>query len=203
MKVYPINFVWRKVDVVDRGSGEVAQTFAMVPQPRYRNQASKQFVDGEEYTLTPLEERSMAAHKRYFAALKSGYDNLPERMFFRTNKPDGTFILDDFGNKVPKWPTVEHYRKWLLISVGYFEEAEIPGTSHGHALQMAAWARKVDVYAKIIVRQDHVIVQTAMSQSVAAMKKDKFNASVKAVLELNDAITGVEPGTHWREAENN
>lgn len=199
MNLYPINYVWQKVDVVDPSDGVIAQIMAMVPQPRYRNLAAKQFSEGEEHTLAPVEERSMASHKQFFAALKSGYDNLPEKLFFRTNA-DGSFVLDDFGNRVPKWPTPEHYRKWLLINAGYFEETEFEGSSHGHALQLAAWARKMDVFAKIIVRGNFVIVQHAMSQSLAAMKKAKFQESKEAVLALNDALTGVAPGTHRREA---
>ena len=65
---------------------------------------------------------------------------------------------------------------------------------------LATWIRTEDVYARIFVRGSSVVIQRARSQAVPAMKKSDFQASKKAVLELNDALSGVEPGTHWREA---
>ena len=201
MTIYPVNYVWRKVDVVIESTGEVVRMLAMVPSARYRAVAAKQFHEGEEYTLDQVEERSMASHRQYFAALKSGYDNLPEKVFFRTKK-DGTYVLDDSGNRIPKWPSVEHYRKWLLIEAGFYEEREIPAPNATYAKRLAAWIRPDDVYARIFTRGEFVVVQRAMSQSTKAMKKKAFQESKEAVLSLNDAMTGVAPGTHWREAGN-
>jgi hypothetical protein len=200
VKIYPTNFVWRKVEVIDR-DGVARRVKAMVPSPRYASMAAKQFAEGEEYTLDQVEERSMASHRQFFAALKSGYDNLPERVFFRT-KADGTFVLDESGNRIPKWPSIDHYRRWLLIEVGWFDEKEFQEASPLHAKRLATWIRTEDVYSRIFVRGSTVVIQRAKSQSVQAMKKVAFEQSKKDVLALNDALTGVAPGTHWKEAGN-
>ena len=196
-KIYPVNFFWRKVDIVDR-DGAIKTVKVMMPSPRYAA-AAKQFVDDEEYTLDQVEERSMVSHSHFFAALKSGYDNLPERVFFRT-RTDGTFVLDATGNRIPKWPTPEHYRKWLLIECGLYDEKEFQEASPKHAKLLATWIRTEDVYARIFVRGSAVVIQRAKSQARLAMKKKEFQASKEAVLALNDALTGVAPGTHMREA---
>lgn len=180
MRIYPVGFVWRKVDVI-LGDGEVVRAMAMVPLARYDNVAKRQFAEGEDYTLTPLEERSMASHRQYFAALKSGFDNLPE-------------------NIAARWPSAEHYRKWLLIETGFFDEKEFDEASILHAKRLATFIRTEDVYARITVRGTTVIIRRAKSQAVPAMSKVDFEASKRAVLELNDHLTGVEPGTHMREA---
>lgn len=126
MKISPINFLWRKVEViVDEQTGEVVRAMAMVPAPRYANAAAKQFAEGEEYTLDQIEERSMASHKQYFAALNSGYKNLPDNVGFR-KKNDGSFELDLEGNRIPTWPSVKHYRKWLLIETGGTSKKKSP-----------------------------------------------------------------------------
>lgn len=200
MKINPVNFVWRSLDVV-KDDGQIVCVKVMVPAPRYAALAARQYAEGEEYTLDQVEERSMASHRQYFAALKSGYDNLPERVFYRT-KADGTFVLDETRNRVPKWPTMEHYRKWLLIETGWFDEKEFAEANVTYAKRLATWIRTEDVYARIFVRGSTVVVQRAKSQALPAMKKPDFEQSKKDVLALNDALSGVEPGTHWREAGN-
>jgi hypothetical protein len=202
MRVYPVTFVWKKLDVVD-ADGALRRVMAMVPLPKYGNLAGRQFVEGEDYTLTPLEERSMASHKQFFAALKSGYDNLPEKVFYRTDAA-GKFVLDEFKNRVPKWPTPTHYRKWLLIEAGWFTEKVFEEATPAHAKRLAVWIRS-DVgeeaeYWRIKITGCVVTIRVAKSQALPAMKNEDFKQSKKDVLELNDALTGVESGTHWREA---
>jgi hypothetical protein len=203
MTVRPVNFTWRVLDVVGDG-GEITRVKAMVPAPRYAALAAKQYTDGDGYTLTPLEERSMASHAQFFAALKSGYDNLPERVFFRIK--DGKFELDGSGNKIPRWPTPTHYRRWLLIETGWYDQRDIVEATPAHAKRLAVWIR-TDIGGEAdywrIQRDDcTVVIKKAKSQSMPAMKKDDFEKSKRDVLELNDAMSGVEPGTHWREAGN-
>ena len=50
----------------------------MVPQERFHNVCGRQFEPGEEYALEVVEERSLASHKQYFAAVHDGYQNLNE-----------------------------------------------------------------------------------------------------------------------------
>ena len=205
--IRPVAFIWKQVDLVAKEDGVSTTIMAMVPHARYAALAAKQYDTGEEYLLDEVDERSMASHKQFFAALKSGYDNLPERVFFRT-KTDGTFVFDGSGNRIPKWNSPEAYRKWLLIECGFYEEREIEEESKFGASRLAkglpallSWIWPNEAYVRIFVRDTKVIIQRAKSQSMAAMKtKQAFEESKKAVLELNDALTGVPPGTHWREA---
>lgn len=207
MKISPINFLWRKVEViVDEQTGEVVRAMAMVPAPRYANAAAKQFAEGEEYTLDQIEERSMASHKQYFAALNSGYKNLPDNVGFR-KKNDGSFELDLEGNRIPTWPSVKHYRKWLLIETGWYIQKEIAEANATYAKRLAIWIRN-DIgeeaeYWRIGRNDNVVVIRIAKSQAKMAMKnKKEFEASKRDVLALNDSLTNVAPGTHWREAGN-
>lgn len=197
MRIHPVTFVWRALDLQDE-DGVLRHVRAMVPLPQYGNLCGRQFAEGEEYTLTPLEERSMASHRQYFAALNSGFKNIPERIRWRVDKK-GKPILDDAGNKIPSWPTVEHWRKWLLIETNCYSERIIEEASPAHARRLAAWLRVDEDFARIAVNRSTVIIRRAKSQAMPAMKKSDFEASKRAVLELNDAMTDVPPGTHWRE----
>lgn len=168
----PIAFVWREVDVIE-ADGEVTRTGAMVPALRYRNVAQRQFGAGGEHVLEEVSERSMASHSQYFAALRDYFDNIPESMAAR-------------------WPTADHFRRWLLIEAGWFDEKEFEMESDKHAKALAAFIRTEDVYARIAVcRGKTVIVRRAKSQSLKAMGKQDFQASKKAVLELAESLVGI------------
>ena len=91
MKMRPAVFTW---------SGT-----AMVPQPRFMPLCAKQYAVGETYPLMPVEDRSMASHNQYFAAISDGWHSIPETL-------------------APRWPSEEHLRKWCLVECGFFEEKE-------------------------------------------------------------------------------
>lgn len=180
MKAYPVNFTWREVDVVD-ADGVAMRVKAMVPQPKYHNLAARQFTEGEEYTLAQIEERSMASHSQYFAALNDYYENLPETVSAR-------------------WPSREHFRKWCLVECGFFDEKEFDMASERHAKALGAFIRTEDEYARIVVRGTKVIVRRPKSQSLSAMGKEEFQASKQAVLELAAEFVGVAPSKMMKEA---
>jgi hypothetical protein len=180
-RTQPIAYVWREVDLIE-ADGEVTRTWAMVPSLRYRNVAQRQFGAGGEHVLEPVSERSMASHNAYFAALNDYFDNIPERMEAR-------------------WPTAEHFRKWLLIEAGWFDEKEFEMESEKHAKALATFVRTEDVYARIAVRRGKtVIVRRAKSQSLKAMGKLDFEASKKAVLDLAEQLVGVPRGVAMKNA---
>ena len=134
-KISPIVMAWRDADIVSAEDGTVERCKAMVPVARYRNHAERQYQDGVEYPLVPLEARSRAAHSRYFAALNDAYHNLPEGIARR-------------------WETVEHFRKWVLIEVGEFYEKEfefIGADAERQARRLAAFIRTEDEFARIFV----------------------------------------------------
>lgn len=188
-RIVPVVFDWIEVDVVDRETGETARRRAMVPKERYDKIAARQYHDGEEYPLVPLEARSRKSHNAYFAQLHEAFENLPEKLAAR-------------------WPTEEHMRKWILVETGWFdeEEHEFEGPkAEGYARRAAAFARKADDYARIRVVQVAdakwvAIIRSAKSQAAAAMSKEPFEASKKDVLEWLEHAIGVARGTLRKEA---
>lgn len=137
--------------------------------------ADKVFVVGEEYPLVVQEERSMASHRGYFAAVNEAWHQLPEKYAGR-------------------WVSPEHLRKFLLIKAGYRTERTIPCASAEEARRVAAFAGPIDAYAVVIVRGDVVIHYTAKSQSVRSMDKEEFQRSKRDVLALLDELIGTKPG---------
>jgi hypothetical protein len=168
----PIVFTWREVDVT-APDGEVTRQMAMVPTMRYANVAKRQFGDADtEHVLEQANERSMASHSQFFAAIKDYFDNIPEKMQAR-------------------WPTPEHFRKWLLVECGWFDEKEFDMISEKHAKGLGTFIRTEDEYARITISGKKVIVRRAKSQSLKAMGKDDFQRSKQDVLELAEQFVGV------------
>lgn len=187
-RIYPVTFVWKELDVADPATGELVHMRAMVPLPRFGNVCGRQYHDGEEYSLTPLEARSRSSHNHYFAAVHDGYQNLPEKIAAR-------------------WPTEEHLRKWLLIETGWFDEKEFTCPDEDFAKKLGAFVRTENEYARISIHRptgnhDHwkVIIRVAKSQSAQAMSKEPFEKSKRDVLDLLEALTAVPRGTLMREA---
>jgi hypothetical protein len=168
----PIVFNWREVDIID-ADGVATRQMAMVPTMRYSNVAKRQFGDADtEHVLEQANERSMASHSQFFAAIKDYFDNIPEKMQAR-------------------WPTPEHFRKWMLIEAGWFDEKEFDLISEKHAKALATFIRVEDVYARITVRDKKVIVRRAKSQSFKAMGAEDFKKSKSDVLDLAEQLVGV------------
>jgi hypothetical protein len=181
VRIQPIVFVWREVDLID-GDGVAVRVKAMVPLVRYGNVAARQFTDGEQYPLAPIEERSMASHSQFFAAMNEYFKNLPEKIATR-------------------WPTVNHFRRWCLIETNWFDEKEFELTSEKHARALATFIRTEDEYARIAFRGGtKVIVRRAKSQSLAAMGKADFEKSKKDVLDLAESLVGAPVRTVMKNA---
>src|SRR6266480_4140613 len=109
MKLEPVAFVW---------NGSV-----MVPLDRFRPLARRQYHLGQEYALVPHLERSEASHNHYFACIKKGWQNLPERMAGR-------------------FPTTESLRKRCLIWEGYADQTDIPCTDEEQLARLITVIRK-------------------------------------------------------------
>ena len=153
----------------------------MIPDLRFIPLCNKQFAVGESYPLLPVEERSMASHNQYFAAIADGWNNLPENISAR-------------------WPSEEHLRKWCLIEANFFNELDFDFETEDKAKRFAAFYRKADDYARIFPHGKKIIIRIAKSQSLAAMGKDTFQASKTAVLDLIESLIGVKPGELRKEA---
>jgi hypothetical protein len=148
-----------------------------VPNKTFQAYCDREFVIGEFYPLTVVEERSQASHNHYFAALAEGFNNLNE-------------------DAAKRFPTVEHLRHWALIHCGYCTESYFVAANSKEARKIAVDIRKRDPYAVIAIGKDDrlkdssfsvsslVRVFDAESQSMAAMKKERFEESKRAVLDL-------------------
>jgi hypothetical protein len=144
----------------------------MVPLPRFRQQATRQYVVGEEYALVVDEDRSDASHGEYFGLLTDAWRNFPE----------------DVG---VRFPTVEHLRKRALIETGYHDERTYACDSELAAYRIAAFVKPLDDYAIILISGTVVRVYTAKSQKYRAMGKKTFERSKEDVLQYACNFIGV------------
>lgn len=134
------------------------------------------FAPGERYRVQLVEDRSMASHRAYFAAISEAWLNLP----------DGAY--DEFQSP-------EMLRKKALIRAGYADERTFVCASKAEASRMAAFMRPMDEYAIVSVKEATVTVWTAKSQSVKAMGRKEFQRSKDAVLNVISGLIGVDVET--------
>lgn len=153
-----------------------------VMRPKVPKLADKHFVVGMEYMLVPHEERSMRSHRYYFASINEAFKNLPEDL-------------------AERFPTPDALRKYALIKGGYRDEKTFVASSKAEALRLAAFVRPMDEYAVVTVREVVVTVYTAKSQSVRAMGKDEFRASIDSVLDVVAGMIGTTAATLAANAE--
>lgn len=161
-------------------SGEIAPRYfrwdaersVMVPlNPKH---ADKHFVDGEQYRLGVVEERSTNSHNFYFAALNNAWENLPDAL-------------------VERFPTSEHLRRHALVKAGYCNVQEFVAASKAEAVRLATFVRGIDEYAVVTITSAVVQRFSAKSQSYKAMGKAEFEASKTKVLEIVSEMIGVTP----------
>lgn len=150
---------------------------AMVPLPRFARTADREFVIGELYRLAPVEERSVASHNQFFAAVHDRWLSLPDAI-------------------AVQFPTEDILRKHALIMTGFRRERKFVASSKEEARKLAAFMRPQSIdddYTIISVHENVVIEWKALSQSLKGMPtKGQFQASKKATLEWLDALLGVE-----------
>lgn len=143
---------------------------AMLPlRPRA---ADREYVVGQAYQLAPVEDRSAASHRQYFAAINEAFANLPEDL-------------------ADRFPTAEHLRKYALVRTGYRDERSIVAASKAEARRIAAFIKPMDEFCVVSVHDCAVIVWTAKSQSARAMGRKEFEASKAAVLDFLAETIGV------------
>ena len=126
-----------------------------------------------------VQQRSMPAHKRYFAALHDGWLNLSEEYKDR-------------------FKTDEHLRAWALVQTGFCTETDYPFDSRKDALLAARIIRTRSAYTVIKVSGDVVKVFDPESQSVYgpnAMAPERFKESSNAVLDLVATMARTSAGT--------
>lgn len=147
---------------------------AFVPLgPVQARRADDQYVVGERYRMAPFAERSKRSHDHYHACVQEAWKNLPAE------------LADRFASS-------DHLRKWALIKCGYRDERQIVCDTEDDARKLAAFGRGMDGYAVIVVRANVVIIYTAQSQSMRAMRKAAFQSSKDAVLNLLSEMIGTD-----------
>lgn len=145
-----------------------------VPLPRFKRLCDQQFAVHEEYALIPSEERSMDSHRGYFAEVREAWNNLAEEF-------DGRF------------PSDKHLRSYALVKTGFATYSAFPCKDHQSAVDLAISLRRRSPFSVIKVSDDVVECWDPESQSVANMKKEKFEASKKAVLEFVASMARTTP----------
>jgi hypothetical protein len=150
---------------------------AMIPIERSAGIAKKQFTKDAFYVLEPHDPVSHKERGFYFASIKSAHDNLP---------PDA----------VERYPTPEHLRKWALIKSGWRKENHTVCDSNDDALRLAAFLRRLDDFAVVIVKESVVQIFVARSQKVGNvedgfMTADEWKRSKQDVLDILSQQIGV------------
>lgn len=151
---------------------------ALYPLPRFVKAADREFVIGEQYRLSPVEERSLASHNQYFARIHDLWMSLPDH------------LATDF-------PTDTVLRKHALCMTGFRHERKFVASSAEEARKLAAFIRPAfmddDTYRIISVNKNVVVEWTPMSQSYRAMpEKGQFQRSKTAVLDWIENLLGME-----------
>jgi len=139
---------------------------------RFLREADARHGVGDVVTLAPVEDRSAASHRQYFASINEAWQNLP----------------DDLAER---YPTADHLRKAALIRAGYRDERTFACNSRAEAIRLAAFLRPMDDYALVALSGTVVVVYTAKSQSMRAMGKAAFQKSKDDVLTALAAMIGV------------
>jgi hypothetical protein len=147
---------------------------------RSKKEADAEYVVGQVYRLQTVEERSEASHRYYFAAVNECWANLPEPHAWQ-------------------YPNAESLRKQALIRTGFATQRQYVAKSHAEAERFAAFLRH-DIYMLVQIDGNIVTEWTAESQSYRSMGKEKFKASIDAVLGYCASLIGVDPSTLQREA---
>lgn len=143
---------------------------------RFAKDADRAFVIGETYALAEVEERSPASHAHEFAWLKDAWLNLPER------------IADEY-------PSPEHLRKRALIQAGYYDEQIVDAGTNAAAIRVASAFRSREQFSLVIVRGAFVVIRSPKSQSRRAMKREEFQASKTAIMDVIGDLIGVDLST--------
>lgn len=146
------------IPLIYTGAGEF-----MASSPYHRKRCEQAYGLGEIITVEPIDDRSMASHRHYFAELTDLWETLPEG------------LAGDF-------PSSEHLRKFGLIKSGYCRQRKLVLPTHEEAQEAAAMVSELDTYALCEVVGRTLTVWVAKSQSMKAMKKDEFEKSKADVL---------------------
>lgn len=144
------------------------------PIPRFMKLFHEQFAEGEEIPLDKVQQRSMASHNHYFAALHEGYMNLAEE------------FAQEFDSE-------EHMRHWCLCKEGFCTSTRWVMNTADDARQLREALKKADAATIVGVSGNVATVYHPFSQSMATMGKEAFEASKQAVLARVASMANTTP----------
>jgi hypothetical protein len=160
----PVRYQW---------TGEVWKPF-----PAFAADCQAEFVEGEARWLDAIQDRSMANHRHYFAALSTAWATLPEDLALR-------------------FPTPKDLRKWCLIETGWFiEEQPFVMINPTAALRLCHLLSREYPDDRIYVDPGDTRVvrwKQAKSQSLKAMGAKAFKQSKEDVLNKCAQLIEVTP----------
>lgn len=150
---------------------------AMVPSERFAALAKRQFTKDASYVLEPHEPASHKERGFYFASIREAHDNID-------------------GETLARYPTPEHLRKWALIKAGWRKENHTVCDTADDALKLAAFLRRLDDQAVVVVRENVVQIFVARSQRIGNpedgfMTQDEWKKSKQDVLDILSQQIGV------------
>lgn len=145
---------------------------SMIPVGAHARACDARFVVGQRYQMEPVEERSAASHRHYFASIREAWMNLPEHLAARL-------------------PSPEHLRAEALIRTGYAKSTTFTLSSPAEAVRLASYRQAANEYAIIDVSRNVVTIWEPESQSNKAMGKARFQESKDRVLSVIAEMIGV------------
>ncbi len=171
--IRPVQFRWQTVEVCVEG-GEVRRVPVMVPHSRFARLCKRQYEEGEDYALGPVEGVPSRSRAAIFAQVHDTWDNLPE------------------GDE--RFPSEEHLRKVALCKAGWAMHSQTNWKTKEDARQHAIDLRKVDAYAVISVHGEGnswtVDVWVAKSIAAGQITDEEFKVVKKKVLAWLASLTG-------------
>lgn len=147
------------------------------PEPKFRIIATRQFIKDGVYILEGHEPASHADRGHYFATIKEAWSNLD-------------------ADATARYPTPEHLRKWALVKAGWRKDNFTVCDSVDRATQLAAFIRRLDDYAVVVVEGNVVRTYVARSQKIGRpedgkMTKEEWRQSKQDVLDILSNKIGV------------
>jgi hypothetical protein len=149
----------------------------MVPLLRFAKLAAQQFTIGKQYRVAVQNDRSVASHNHYFAAIETQWRKL---------------LWGPLGSK---FQTSEQLRHYALIQCGWYHQRWATFSTQKDADKAAMLISQHLKKELVLVEDARVSVLTAQSQSRAEMGDKDFQASKKDVLEYIEKLVkrdGVE-----------
>lgn len=144
--------------------------------PYWQSKAEHRFVAGQKYLMIEQLERSINAHRHYFANLYEAYTNLPE-------------------DRSWEFPDLEVFRHRGLIATGWRDETVIACKDGDEAHKVAALVQQYDRFALVVVSGNLVTILRARSQSMRLMGAKDFQKSKIDVLGWAWNLCGIDPET--------